>query len=303
MLTLPPASCPLLPIIPSQYHTVLTTSNGSVMSWGSGHFGQLGLGDDAYRVNPTPVTGIAAAMEGFAGYDTKRVIAGGNHSIVHLQGDKGDVLMTFGFNTSGQCGIGSYYNTIMKPAFVEGFEPWEMEGRGRLPPPLPGVEGFVVATSARSSVTGNVSSGVKVVSLSAGLNFTVVSTNRSVVYAFGNGKGGKLGVSKVPPTGSREKVRKDPTKKDCACSPIPIRFPPGVQGGEYHVQCGAEFTFATCTDEEGGVAKCYSWGVGGDGQHGMNSHLHLRTPRENQHIKSIVKGEAERSVSANAIHI
>jgi len=76
-----------------------------------------------------------------------------------------------------------------------------------------------------------------------------------------------------------------------------------VQGGDYQGGGGAEFTLARCRAGGGGVEKCYSGGVGGDGQHGMNSHLHLRTPRENQHIKSIVKGEAERSVSANAIHI
>ena len=151
------------------------------------------------------------------------------------------------------------------------------------------MEGFVVATSTRPSSKSDGTCGTRVQSIGAGLNFTVVSTDRGVVYAFGNGKGGKLGVSKVPPTGNREKSRRDPTKKDCACSPIPIRFPRGVQGGDYQVECGAEFTFSTCFDttDEGNFVKFHSWGIGGDGQHAMNCHLHLRTPRENQHIQNI----------------
>ena len=48
---------------------------------------------------------------------------------MHMVGNEGDVLLSFGFNSSGQCGIGSYYNTVMDPTFVHGFEPWEMEGR------------------------------------------------------------------------------------------------------------------------------------------------------------------------------
>eukprot|EP00520_Triparma_pacifica_P014637 CAMPEP_0118638604 /NCGR_PEP_ID=MMETSP0785-20121206/3780_1 /TAXON_ID=91992 /ORGANISM="Bolidomonas pacifica, Strain CCMP 1866" /LENGTH=648 /DNA_ID=CAMNT_0006529879 /DNA_START=11 /DNA_END=1953 /DNA_ORIENTATION=- len=287
-----PRSVQVTSLSSGRYHTVLTTSLGTVMSWGSGHFGQLGLGDDAYRVNPTLVSGINTIMESYPGYNAKAVTAGGNHSIVHLEGGEGDVLLSFGFNSSGQCGIGSYYNTVMAPSFVRGFEPWEMEGRSRLPPPLPGVEGFVVATTTRPSSTSDGKNGIRVQSIAAGLNFSVVSTDRSVVYAFGNGKGGKLGVSKVPPTGEREKSRKDPSKKDCACSPIPIRFPRGVQGGQYDLECGAEFAFSTCTDTRGGV-KCYSWGIGGDGQHAMNCHLHLRTPRENQHIQQIARASGE----------
>lgn len=69
------------------------------------------------------------------------------------------------------------------------------------------------STSTRPSSKSDGKLGTRVQSVAAGLNFTVVSTDRGIVYSFGNGKGGKLGVSKIPPTGNREKSRKDPTKK------------------------------------------------------------------------------------------
>ena len=97
--------------------------------------------------------------------------------------------------------------------------------------------------------------------------------------------------SVIPPTGEegREKSRSK-KKREKACTPIPIRFPPGGNAGFYSVHAGNDFTFSVLyTDSELTCVKnVYSWGYGSEGNHALNNHLHLRTPRESSHVMGIL---------------
>ena len=322
-------------------HTIMVSSSGVVLSFGSGHFGQLGHGDDDFRTSPCIVEGIEELLKPFSarcGYRPVSCQAGSNHSIIHATSDNAedpDVLVSFGFNSSGQCGVGSYYSTVLKPTFVRGFEPKDFENRGKLPPPLPNIgrlqgnktfsarhnsrplvalgvdssEYFSVAKenknekhhlSASSCAQTNSHTFIFICAhplpVAAGLDFTVVATSRNVVYSFGSGKFGKLGVSKIPPTGTSKSSKSEPSQnKDRCCTPIPIRLPPGSSTGLFDLVCGSEFTFVTAynndpLDDENyrRFKNSYSFGHGSEGQHALNNHLHLRTPRENEHICDIV---------------
>ncbi|GMH81509.1 hypothetical protein TrST_g5578 [Triparma strigata] len=279
--------CQVVGISSGRSHTVFLTSDWEVFTLGSGHFGQLGHGNDSYQVNPRPVKGVEMLMP--RGYRAVGVTAGGNHTLVTCRGtdavEDDDILMSFGFNSSGQCGVGTYANTLLQPQYVVGFEPKGAQNKGRLPPPLP-TEGYVSAPSARNSA-----SALQATSLAAGLSHTVCATNRGTVYSWGDGKFGKLGVSVIPPTGEegREKSRSK-KKREKACTPIPIRFPPGGNAGFYSVHAGNDFTFSVLyTDSELTCVKnVYSWGYGSEGNHALNNHLHLRTPRESSHVMGIL---------------
>lgn len=72
--------------------------NGNCYTWGRNEKGQLGLGDNITRNNPTIVTGL---LEG------KKVIggaAGKHHTVIFT--DSGESY-SFGLNSSGQCGTGA----------------------------------------------------------------------------------------------------------------------------------------------------------------------------------------------------
>lgn len=246
-------------------HTIFLTSESTVFTFGSGHFGQLGHGNDSYQVNPKEVKGVDILMPEY--YKAVSVTAGGNHTLVTCRGEgveDDDVIMSFGFNSSGQCGVGTYSNTLLQPQYVVGFEPKGAKNRGRLPPPLPS-DGYVPAPAN----TGQSSTALRATSLTAGLSHTVCSTNRGTVYSWGDGKFGKLGVSVIPPTRDGGKGGESRGKKkriEKACTPIPIRFPPRGNAGFYSVHAGGDFTFSVLYDdaELTCVRNVYSWGYGSE---------------------------------------
>ena len=78
------------------YHTICSTADGSVFTWGAGERAQLGLGDDkSDRLLPTLVRG------GLQGKQVVQVAAGGYHSA--CVAEDGSVY-TWGDNDSGQLG-------------------------------------------------------------------------------------------------------------------------------------------------------------------------------------------------------
>ena len=79
------------------YHTVCTTADGSVFTWGRGGFGGLGQGDDQFsKLVPTQVSGDLQNKA------VLQVAAGDQHSIC-VAGDSS--VYTWGNNFDGQLGV------------------------------------------------------------------------------------------------------------------------------------------------------------------------------------------------------
>jgi alpha-tubulin suppressor-like RCC1 family protein len=82
-------------------HCIALKNNGSLWSWGSNNYGQLGLGDTSLTATPYPVTGTTSA-----GFDLDwSSVAAGNSFTVALKSN--NTLWAWGFNMSGQLGDGS----------------------------------------------------------------------------------------------------------------------------------------------------------------------------------------------------
>ncbi|MBQ2938059.1 MAG: cadherin-like beta sandwich domain-containing protein [Clostridia bacterium] len=82
-------------VIGGSNHFVALKSDGTVWSWGSNTYGQLGLGDNTNRSEPTQIQGMTDVID----------IAAGNNNTMILKSD-GTVWAT-GWNNYGQLGDGS----------------------------------------------------------------------------------------------------------------------------------------------------------------------------------------------------
>jgi alpha-tubulin suppressor-like RCC1 family protein len=92
-----------------QYHTLALKADGTVWSWGSNQFGQLGDGTTRQRTTPQQVPGLT---------DIIAVAAGQSHSVaVRADG----TVWTWGRNGSGQLGDGTYTDRNT-PAQVPGLQ-------------------------------------------------------------------------------------------------------------------------------------------------------------------------------------
>ena len=92
-------------------HAVAMKTDGSIWSWGSNAYGQLGSGSPGspnWVYAPQQISGLSGVV---------RVVAGGYHTVV-LKTD--NTVMTFGYNGYGQLGIGSLTQTAT-PTLVSGY--------------------------------------------------------------------------------------------------------------------------------------------------------------------------------------
>ena len=81
------------------WHSMALAVGGDVYIWGRGYFGQLGHGDNIYRLVPTKVD----ALQGISG-----IACGYNHSMAVLRGVGS--LFLWGSGSSGQLGLGDTDN-------------------------------------------------------------------------------------------------------------------------------------------------------------------------------------------------
>ena len=94
----------------SNNHTICTTSDGSVFTWGDGACGELGLGNETNALVPTPVTG--ALQNG----TVMQIAAGLAHSACMTNWPK-MARCTWGENGEGQLGVAdadiAYFPTLV----------------------------------------------------------------------------------------------------------------------------------------------------------------------------------------------
>lgn len=100
---------PVVAVTAGENHCLALTIGGNVYSWGDNAHGQLGHGDTVGRLRPEQVKALRLL-------GAKAVAAGKNHSLVISQ--KG-LLLTFGANSHGQCGLGSEVKVQPTPSVVE----------------------------------------------------------------------------------------------------------------------------------------------------------------------------------------
>lgn len=92
-------------------HTLVVTSEGSLLSFGWGHFGQLGIGSTANSTSPVPVTSLD-------GQRVVRISCGSAHSVACT--DHGKVF-SWGWGVNGQLGHGDDASLLL-PAPVKKLE-------------------------------------------------------------------------------------------------------------------------------------------------------------------------------------
>jgi alpha-tubulin suppressor-like RCC1 family protein len=89
------------------YHTLALTENGALLGFGNNIQGQLGLGDNVDRMQPTPIPGLR---------DVEAVAAGVGHSVALTV--KGDIFV-WGDNSRGQLGLGAQTAATNTPTVLE----------------------------------------------------------------------------------------------------------------------------------------------------------------------------------------
>jgi len=143
-------------IAAGEWHSMVLTDQGAVLSFGHGEGGQLGHGDEVSQ--PVP-----KVIEALRGARVVAIAAGGNHSMVLT--DDGTVL-SFGAGLHGQLGHGDEEESES--------ECWE--GIKQLVPKV--IEAL---------------RGVRVVAIAAGTWHSMVLTDEGEVLSFGEGENGQLG--------------------------------------------------------------------------------------------------------------
>jgi len=164
-------------------HAVLLIADGTVKTFGSGTFGQLGHG--------LAITQLDAArrIPGLNG--VKRVVAGGHHTVVLMQDGR---VKTFGHGHFGQLGHGYDFRLeeVTPPPNEHLSRPKTVLSKWRITGEQPAI--------------GETPAG-KIVDIAAGTYHTVLLTDKSTIYTFGLAAYGAL----MPAETLRELVHLDPS--------------------------------------------------------------------------------------------
>lgn len=100
---------PVVSVACGENHSLVMTVGGNVYAWGENTQGQLGLSDTTNRLRPEQIKALRSM-------GAKKISAGRNHSLVISS--KG-LLLAFGSNNHGQCGVDSEVKVQPQPVVVE----------------------------------------------------------------------------------------------------------------------------------------------------------------------------------------
>ena len=193
-----------------RYHSgiaVDTTSNGksdSIYMWGSNGYGELGVGDNVEKTNPTKVE-FDWSGDGTKNYELIDLELGGWHSgvIIDTTGnEEADTLYMWGMNRNGQLGLG---NTIARSSPIQvGTSSWTSVSAGAFHTAAILSDGALftwgINTSGQLGLGDriNKSSPVQVgtsswTSVSAGASHTAAIRSDGALFTWGNNFYGNLG--------------------------------------------------------------------------------------------------------------
>ncbi len=100
---------PVISVACGENHSLVMTVGGNVYGWGENTQGQLGLSDTTNRLRPEQIKALRSM-------GATKIAAGRNHSLVISQGG---LLLAFGSNNHGQCGVDSEVKIQPQPIVVE----------------------------------------------------------------------------------------------------------------------------------------------------------------------------------------
>ena len=248
---LTPAGVTFTEVAAGEYHTVAIASDGSVYTWGSNTFGELGIGSTAS--SSTPVKAKTPA-----GVTFTHAAAGTNSTLV-LASDGS--AYAWGSNQSGELGDGTGVNNsspvkVTMPAGLiftqitagETFK-LAIASNGALyswGDNLMGELGTGTSDAqANAPVAVAMPSGVKVLSIGAGASHGVAVGSDGATYAWGNNNVGALGTGDY----------------DSSTTPVKAQMPAGVTFTQ--VEAGGNSSVAI-----GSNGTTYAWGDNIEGQLG-----------------------------------
>jgi len=260
-----PGDSPYVAVSISNEHVLALQTNGSLWSWGSNQFGQLGIDSVDLTPHPTPVQVVTGDPVVDNGWTT--VSAGGWHSLAR-QSD--GTLWSWGRNTLGQLGNGSgSANNAPKPdkvdkdtnwgAFAAGefhslavkrngtFWVWGANNKGQL-----GIGGSTDLLRHSSPVLITTPAGVTaVIAIAAGGGHSALFTASGASYAWGDNLRGQLGTG-----GSVNNLTTSST--------VPLPVATDVVGW-VAVDASAQHTIARRSN-----GSLWVWGDNGSGQGGID---------------------------------
>jgi alpha-tubulin suppressor-like RCC1 family protein len=180
-------------------HTAAIKTDGTLWTWGSGIYGQLGTND--LIQSSTPVTTFAG------GTDWKQVSSGTTHTIALKDDGVNKELYVFGRNTNGQLGENFTSQDFVPNQTFAGGNNWKQVSSGNAYTAAIKTDGTLWTWGYRSSLGNGVTGGsisTPVTTFAGGTNWKQVSSGTfhtaaiktdGTLWTWGNGGFGRLGTN------------------------------------------------------------------------------------------------------------